>query len=78
MTRLPGPDAAKLSPATPRTIMYLVVRVDGRVWDGFGWNVKGKKFFTIASATRSLYESGEGFEEAEIKPVEGLLRGKFK
>jgi len=53
--------------------MYLVVRVDGRVWDGFGWNVKGKKFFTVASATRSLHENGEGVEKAEIRPAEGIL-----
>ena len=53
--------------------MYLVVRVDGRVWDGFGWNVKGKKFFTVASATRSLHENGEGVEKAEIRPADGIL-----
>jgi hypothetical protein len=57
--------------------MYLVVRVDGRVWDGFGWNVRGKKFFTVASATRSLHENGEGIEEAEILPAEGSLKGRF-
>jgi len=53
--------------------MYLVVRVDGRVWDGYGWNAKGKKFFTVASATRSLHENGEGFDKAEILPAEGVL-----
>lgn len=57
--------------------MYLVVRVDGRVWDGCGWNVKGKKFFTVAGATRSLHENGEGFEEAEIIPAETALKEIF-
>lgn len=57
--------------------MYLAVRVDGSVWDGLGWNVKGKKFCTVASATRSLHESGEDTEEVEIMPLEGVLRGKF-
>lgn len=39
--------------------MYLVVRADGKFWDGMGWNVKGKPFCTIGGATRSLHEEGE-------------------
>lgn len=39
--------------------MYLVIRADGKLWDGLGWNVKGKIFCTIGGATRSLHEEGE-------------------
>lgn len=59
--------------------MFLVVRVDGRVWDGYGWSTQGKKFCTIGRAKRSLHESGEDLkEEIEILPVEGILGDKFK
>jgi hypothetical protein len=39
--------------------MILVVRADGKYWDGYGWSQQGKTFLTVASATRSLYEEGE-------------------
>jgi hypothetical protein len=50
--------------------MFLVVNGDGRYWDGLGWNVKGKIFCSVGSATRSLYEEGEGIEGAKILPLE--------
>lgn len=50
--------------------MFLVVNGDGRYWDGLGWNVQGKVFFSVASATRSLYEEGEGVEGAKILPLD--------
>jgi hypothetical protein len=46
--------------------MFLVVRADGKYWDGFGWAEQGKAFFSIAAATRSLYEEGEDLEGALI------------
>jgi hypothetical protein len=42
--------------------MILVIRADGRYWDGFSWSQQGKAFFSVASATRSLYEEGEDAE----------------
>ena len=39
--------------------MVLVVRADGKYWDGFAWSQQGKTFLTVAAATRSLYEEGE-------------------
>ena len=49
--------------------MFLVIRADGKVWDGLGWNQRGKKFCTVGRATRSLHENGEDFEEIEIVPI---------
>ena len=46
--------------------MFLVVRADGKYWDGYGWAEQGKTFFSIAAATRSLYEEGEDLEDAQI------------
>jgi len=54
--------------------MYLVVRADGKSWDGLGWVEQGKAFFSIAAATRSLYEEGEGLDEALILPEEDILQ----
>lgn len=39
--------------------MFLVVRADGKFWDGIGWSVKGRPFCSIGMATRSLHEEGE-------------------
>lgn len=50
--------------------MFVVVRTDGKVWNGYSWGEKGKKFCTVGRATRSLHESGEDFEETEILPIE--------
>lgn len=50
--------------------MYLVVNAKGLLWDGFAWGQKGKPFLTFAAATRSLYEEGEGLEQAAIMPKE--------
>jgi hypothetical protein len=46
--------------------MFLVFRADGKYWTGFGWAEQGKAFFSVASATRSLHEEGEGLENAQI------------
>ena len=46
--------------------MFLIVRADGRYWDGFGWSAQGKEFFSVASATRSLHEEGEDLNEILI------------
>jgi hypothetical protein len=46
--------------------MFRVINASGKVWDGFGWNVQGKEFFSIASATRSLHEQGVDLEETLI------------
>jgi len=50
--------------------MFRVINASGKVWDGMGWSVQGKEFFSIASATRSLHEQGEDIEEAVILPSE--------
>ncbi len=39
--------------------MILVIRADGKYWDGFAWSQQGKPFLTVAAATRSLCEEGE-------------------
>jgi hypothetical protein len=46
--------------------MILVIRADGKYWDGFGWSQQGKTFFSVAAATRSLYEEGEDCEEVSF------------
>ena len=43
--------------------MILVVRADGKYWDGFGWSQQVRTFLTVAAATRSLYEEGEDLEQ---------------
>jgi hypothetical protein len=50
--------------------MFRVINASGKVWDGFGWSVQGKEFFSIASATRSLHEQGEDVENTLILPTE--------
>ena len=49
--------------------MVLVIRADGRYWDGFGWNTKGREFLSIASATRSLHEEGEEATDITILDI---------
>ena len=46
--------------------MVLVVRADGKVWDGWNWSEQGKEFFSIATAMRSLHEEGEDCEEVKF------------
>lgn len=46
--------------------MFLVVRSDGKSWDGFGWAEQGRAFLTIAQATRSLHEEGEDLEKTTV------------
>jgi hypothetical protein len=46
--------------------MILVIRADGKYWDGFNWSQQGKVFFSVASATRSLYEEGEDADEVKF------------
>jgi hypothetical protein len=43
--------------------MILVVRADGKYWDGWSWAEQGRTFLTVAAATRSLYEEGEDLEQ---------------
>lgn len=43
--------------------MFLVVRADGKSWNGFGWSEQGKEFISIASALRSLHEEGEDLDD---------------
>jgi hypothetical protein len=43
--------------------MILVVRADGKYWDGYAWSQQGKTFLTVAAATRSLCEEGEDVEQ---------------
>ena len=50
--------------------MFLVVRADGKYWDGMNWAEQGKTFFSPASATRSLYEEGEDCDRVEFIEVE--------
>ena len=45
--------------------MILVVRADGKYWDGFGWSQQGRTFLTVAAATRSLCEEGEDLEQVD-------------
>ena len=46
--------------------MFLIVNAKGQFWDGFGWSQRGKDFLTVAQATRSLHEEGEGLENKLI------------
>ena len=50
--------------------MFLVVRADGKYWDGWNWSEQGREFFSVASATRSLYEEGEDLVNAKILSLE--------
>jgi hypothetical protein len=43
--------------------VVIVIDSSGKFWDGFGWNVQGKEFFSIPAATRSLHEHGEDAED---------------
>ena len=49
--------------------MFLVIRTDGKFWDGYGWNQQGREFLSVAQATRSLYEEGEDLKNSEILEV---------
>jgi hypothetical protein len=53
--------------------MFLVLRADGKSWDGLGWAEQGKVFLSIATATRSLYEEGESLDEVSILPKEEVI-----
>jgi hypothetical protein len=46
--------------------MILVIRADGKYWDGFSWSQQGKVFLSVGAATRSLYEEGEDCEEVSF------------
>jgi hypothetical protein len=48
--------------------MILIVRADGKYWDGLAWSQQGKTFLTVAAATRSLCEEGE--DPDQVKFVE--------
>ena len=50
--------------------MYLVVNAKGQYWDGLGWNQRGKEFFSIAAACRSLHEEGEDIDSTVILDTE--------
>ena len=56
--------------------MFLVVRADGRYWNGLSWSVKGREFLSVASATRSLHEEGEDDGSVTIVPSEKDTRTK--
>jgi hypothetical protein len=49
--------------------MILVIRADGKYWDGFSWSQQGKPFLTAAAATRSLHEEGEDLAGAKLMEV---------
>ena len=49
--------------------MFLVVNAKGQYWNGLGWSQQGKPFLSIGAATRSLYEEGEGLDDAIILEV---------
>ena len=46
--------------------MFLVIRADGKSWDGLGWSQQGRVFLTVAQATRSLHEEGEDLDETTV------------
>ena len=54
--------------AVSQRAMILVIRADGKYWDGWSWSQQGKPFLTVAAATRSLCEEGE--DPDEVKFVE--------
>lgn len=47
-------------------MFLVVVNQQGKFWDGLGWSQQGKPFLSVSAATRSLYEEGEGLENAKI------------
>jgi hypothetical protein len=49
--------------------MFLVIRADGKFWDGFGWHQQGREFLTVALATRSLHEEGEDLLHSSILEI---------
>jgi len=49
--------------------MFLVVRADGKFWDGWNWAEQGRAFFSPAAATRSLYEEGEDADSVKFVEV---------
>jgi len=49
--------------------MFLVVRADGKFWDGWNWAEQGKVFFSPAAATRSLCEEGEDVDLVKFVEV---------
>ena len=53
-----------------KRVMFLVINAEGKYWDGLGWNQQGREFFSVASATRSLYEEGEDLVNAQILSLE--------
>jgi hypothetical protein len=53
--------------------MYLVVNATGELWTGDGWNVRGREFFTLGLAKRSLHEEGE-----DIDSVTFILSDLYK
>ena len=53
--------------------MFLIVNPDGKYWDGLGWSLQGKEFFSVAAATRSLHEEGEDLDNAQILPTEEIV-----
>lgn len=57
--------------------MFIITRADGKFWDGYGWNVKGKIFCTIGGATRSLHEEGESSESATVLLDDGTSLGNL-
>ncbi len=57
-------DTAKLNSVCLGS-MILVVRADGKYWDGYAWSQQGKPFLTVAAATRSLCEEGEDLEQID-------------
>ena len=53
--------------------MFLVIRADGKYWNGFAWTQQGKEFFSIPAAVRSLHEEGEDDEGVTILDSDILL-----
>lgn len=46
--------------------MFVIVRDDGKLWDGLGWSENAKPFCSIGAATRSLHEEGESNDSVAI------------
>jgi hypothetical protein len=49
--------------------MFLVVNAEGKYWDGIAWTQKGREFFSLAAATRSLHEEGEDVDSVIVLPT---------
>jgi hypothetical protein len=56
--------------------VFLVVNPKGQYWNGIGWSEKGRAFFSVAQATRSLHEEGEDLEGNLVMSAE--LKESFK